>query len=361
LKKKIVFVGSFNLNSANKGGQLFACTSLIQSELSKEIDWLLIDSTAKTNLQRSAFERSMGALNRLLSLTYMLVTQKPKGVLIFFADRGSLIEKGVMAFLSFLFNKKTVLCPRSGLIISDINKSVFWRTFTKVAFKCSTNVVCQSETWRKFFEDNVLSNHSYIVIKNWIVTDIYSRLYQKRNEMRKEGPFTILFMGWVTKEKGIFDLITALTQLQMTDYILLVAGEGSDIKQAMTTIVELNMNQKVKFLGWVDGEKKLSLFRDSDILVLPSYYEGLPNVVLESMASGLPVIATRVGGIPDIITDGDNGFVVPVGDPSTLANKIDELHQNSALRKQFSERSYEVVKKEHSMESAISKFRDLLI
>jgi glycosyltransferase involved in cell wall biosynthesis len=95
---------------------------------------------------------------------------------------------------------------------------------------------------------------------------------------------------------------------------------------------ELGISDSVDFLGWVDGELKLKLLRDADVFVLPSYNEGLPMSVLEAMSWAKPVIATRVGGIPELITTGTNGILIDAGDQEQLSSALLRLGHDAEYR-----------------------------
>lgn len=361
VKKKVLFVGAFNATSGNVGGQLFACCSLVESNLSEHVSWRLIDTTAATNQERSTSERMLKAIPRLIEFIGGLLRFRPDTVLIFFADRGSLLEKGLMAVMARMFGRRVVLCPRSGLLISDIRSSKFWKKYTRFVFRCAHTVVCQGESWKDFFEQHIgLSPEKYIVIRNWIVLDRYAENFEHHQKRSAATKLRILFMGWVTKEKGIFDLLKAYQTLPFTHTEMLIAGDGNDLVAAKGESVNLKIDQTTKFLGWVFDNDKHKLLREADIFVLPSYYEGLPNALLEAMASGVPAIATRVGGIPDLIRSGENGFLVEPGDVDGLAEKIALLIQNEDKRKSFSLSAYNHVKNNHSLQAAVSRFKELL-
>ena len=96
-----------------------------------------------------------------------------------------------------------------------------------------------------------------------------------------------------------------------------------------------NIKNHIIFLSWIKENEKVKLYNSVDILLLPSYNEGLPYVILEAMAARLPIIASTVGGIPEIIEDGYNGFLVDPNDPILLARRIEELITDEHLRSEF--------------------------
>ena len=126
-------------------------------------------------------------------------------------------------------------------------------------------------------------------------------------------------------------LLRALAQMQDADWELVCAGDGEVTKyQAMAT--ELGLASRVRFLGWVDEDAALALLAKSDLLTLPSLNEGLPMAIIEAMAHGLPVIATPVGGIPELITPGRTGLLVPPADSDALATALRQLVADPELR-----------------------------
>jgi glycosyltransferase involved in cell wall biosynthesis len=98
---------------------------------------------------------------------------------------------------------------------------------------------------------------------------------------------------------------------------------------------QLGIEMKIEFLGFVYGEALTKRYQEADIFVLPSLSESFSMALLEAMASGLPVVATNVGGTPELVTDGENGFLVPPADPDSLSDAIERLATSSDIRHQF--------------------------
>jgi glycosyltransferase involved in cell wall biosynthesis len=103
-------------------------------------------------------------------------------------------------------------------------------------------------------------------------------------------------------------------------------------------------------LGWVSDSEKWAIYQKADLLILPSYEEGLPYVIIEAMASGLPIISTPVGGIPEVIKEGINGFLINPGDYEALANRIIQLVQNKELRLTIGHKNQEDAKNKYAQE-----------
>lgn len=135
---------------------------------------------------------------------------------------------------------------------------------------------------------------------------------------------SILFLGRLEQEKGVFDLLNAFSGIaaHLPDACLKLCGLGSARKQLEQMAQEYGLGSRVLFPGWVDGEEKARLLRRAAVFVLPSYAEGMPMSVLEAMAAGTPVVASRVGAIPEMLENGNSGFVVEAGRVDELAEAI---------------------------------------
>jgi len=146
----------------------------------------------------------------------------------------------------------------------------------------------------------------------------------------------IVYLGALGQRKGTADLLTALASPAMAglDWHADIAGNG-DVAAYQAQTTKLGLEDRVSLLGWVNEATAQSLLAAGDILVLPSYAEGLPVAVLEAMAAGLAVITTPVGAIPDLVLDGETGFLVNAGDIDALAERLARLIADPTLRQSF--------------------------
>ena len=147
-----------------------------------------------------------------------------------------------------------------------------------------------------------------------------------------EGRNMILFLGKLQQSKGIFDLLQALAAVRaaVPDVRLVCAGDGERIAVARHA-ERLGIADAVKFTGWVGPSGKRALLENAALFALPSYDEALPMSLLEAMSAGLPVIASPVGGIQEVVVDGVTGFLVAPGDTRTLERLLERLLTDKAL------------------------------
>lgn len=172
---------------------------------------------------------------------------------------------------------------------------------------------------------------------------------------------TIGYVGRLSKEKGVLELVNAVALIVRgkNDVKLLIAGEGPLLEDIRRTINTSGLEDRVRLLGWIPHDELPELLRSLKLLVLPSYTEGLPNTMLEAMASGTPVIATSVGGIPDYITHGRTGFILEDAHPNTVAEGIvDALESDDLL--EIAHHAREIVETDFSFKEATERWRTLL-
>lgn len=175
-----------------------------------------------------------------------------------------------------------------------------------------------------------------------------------------ERPNMILFLGKLAPEKGIFDLIDALASVRdaVPDVRLVCAGEGSRIAVARYA-ERLGVADAVKFTGWVGPSGKRALLESASVFALPSYSEGMPMSLLEAMAAGVPVIATPVGGIPEVVAEGASGFLAAPGDVATLARLLRKLLLDPGLAAKVGAAGRESVRLRFAPERAIARLEQI--
>lgn len=134
-------------------------------------------------------------------------------------------------------------------------------------------------------------------------------------------PLRLVYLGRIAREKGLYEAFQAvrLATESGADVRLTVAGDGPEAPRLRRYAAALGVAARIDFAGAVFGRDKVALFERHDAFVLPSYSEGLPYALLEAMAAGLPVVATPVGAVPDVMCHGTHGFLVPARDAKALS------------------------------------------
>lgn len=136
----------------------------------------------------------------------------------------------------------------------------------------------------------------------------------------------ILFVGNLVPVKGILDLLNCLPRLKSVrdDWRLDIVGDGTEREEYEATVRKLDLAEYVVFHGRKPKEAVAEFMRQSDFFVLPSHWDNSPCVIVEAMASGLPIVATQVGGIPEFVSE-DIGILVPPGNPTALTEALQQM------------------------------------
>jgi len=150
---------------------------------------------------------------------------------------------------------------------------------------------------------------------------------------------SLLFVGRMIKNKGIEVLLHSIAEVKKSgaDFHLDLFGDGPDLARFKSVADELGVSDVVSFYGAIDNSELPGRYAQADVFVLPSFCEGMPTVIMEAMSSGLPIIATNVGGIPEMIDSGVEGILVEPGDVGGLAESINRLLISNETRMKMGE------------------------
>lgn len=193
-------------------------------------------------------------------------------------------------------------------------------------FAGAARVLVLGETWRRFVAERAPDTAARIVV----IPNAVSKPTLARNGGGER--VHILFLGRISDLKGVPQLGEALHRMaSVPGWRATIAGDGA-VDQSRQKVREMGIADRVDLPGWVGSAAVADLIASADILVLPSFVENLPVSIIEGMASGLAVVATPVGAIEDIITDGETGLLVPPGDVDALTAALTRLVTDAGLR-----------------------------
>lgn len=273
-------------------------------------------------------------------IIYLIKDREIKIIHIHGASKGSFFRKYILYVVARALSRKKIIYHIHGGGFRDfyLNSSKFIQRRIRYLINSADMVVCLSEKWKLFFT-SAFNPKKIRIINNMILPPLNT------DRLVTNDKFTLLFLGLIGDNKGIFDLIKAIAKNrnQFENKIeLKIAGNG-EVDRLINIISKWNINNMVEFVGWADEKKKEELFRSSDAFILPSYKEGLPLSILEAMSYGLPIISTKVGGIPDLIHKSRNGILVVPGNQKAINNAILKLMTSKELCRNYSLNSAKAV------------------
>lgn len=240
----------------------------------------------------------------------------------------SFIRKAMLMTEAKALGYKIVFHSHSGTVLSFY--SHFGIPRVRRILKMASKIVVLSKFWEEYYRTT-------FGLKN--VEILHNPVEPAAEPATTSGelPLQLLFMGLITDPKGIFDLIEVLgaNAARWRGRVFLTVGGVGETERFFARINELGISDMINYIGWATGEEREAAFRRSQILVLPSYAEGLPMSIIEAMIRSKAVIASHVGGIPEIVTPDENGFLIAPGDRRALATAIDCFLLNPALIGRF--------------------------
>lgn len=262
----------------------------------------------------------------------------------------------IMFLASFLKTKFMILHLHGGMFDKYYcNSSGIERSMIRFAFRRADKVIVLSSEWCKKVGDFCDAGKLTVIPNGVFVNSDEDAIPLKQGK-----PFLLLFMGNLLQRKGVYDLIEAIriVRHKCVAISLYLCGEG-ETQKVRERIRSMGLDETVVVPGWVEGAKKEELLNRAYLYILPSYIEGLPVSVLEAMATGCPVISTKIGGIPDILEDGIEGFLIEPGDVASLADSILTLLNDPSLWNRMARAAKKKVISEYSVLQTLDALKEL--
>ena len=214
-------------------------------------------------------------------------------------------------------------------------------------------VIALSESWQTRLR-RLAPRARISVVENGV-------LVSEQRSRQTHATCRFLLLGQMDAAKGVDDLLEACRRLRgKVPFEVTLAGPPGTAGDAVTLkdkVRALGLQEVVRYAGVVRGQEKDELLQQTDIYLQPSHFEGMPLALLEALAAGLPVIATRVGAIPEVITDEREGFLIPSQQPGRLAEAMLRLASDRSKRADFAEAAYGLAGARFSLD----RFRDDLL
>lgn len=296
------------------------------------------------------------AMKAFFSLTGLLSSRRVSLVHCHAAMKGSFWRKSLLALISRMVGVPVIFHLHGSEMKSFVIKQpLFLQRLIGWLLAKQSVVVVLSESWLKYVK--LISPKATVqILPNYVdLPDLGSKVDNINNSVVE-----VLFLGLVGTRKGVYDLLPAFKEAvsQVPNLRLIIGGNG-EVTQAQAMTSELGIEDDVVFAGWVSGDEKVRLLSRAQIYVLPSYNEGLPVSLLEAMSWQVPVISTRVGGIPEQVRDGVDGILIDAGDQAALTAAIVRLAKDAALRNEMGIAARDQVERNFSKQVVLPKLESL--
>ncbi len=345
--KRVLMIGS---GKQVKGGISALVSNYFDSGLVDAHRVWYLDSHVDGTKPVKAFQ----FLKAAVKFFYYLSTARIDIVHVHSASRASFYRKSFFLWAAKAFGLKSIFHLHGGefgiFYHQECGRLRKW--FVRKTLRAADAQVCLSAHWFKILSEISEQSASITTLPNCVKEP------SRKKDHREAEEACVLFMGKLDRGKGVFDLIDAASGLKrdgkMVRFILCGDGAREALQKAAA---EKGVADRVDFPGWI--RDKSFYYCLGDIFVLPSYNECMPMVLIEAASYGLPLVSTRVGGIPDIVVDQRNGFLVEPGDVDALKDSIAVLADSVKLRREMGSEGMQLVARAFSTEAVAARLSQI--
>lgn len=325
--------------SSAVGGGPTHIKNIMASPLSRQYSLVHFETGSRGSESPAKNEAALSKVIRIatspFALAWCIVRSRPHVVhLNSVLDHKAFWRDFIYFLVSKSLGRRTIIQLHGGSL-SALCRGSIMRYLVRRTFSTADAVVLLASSERRDFEAQLGITQNVLVIPNAV--DITE--YRTSVERVHSGKVChIAYLGRILRTKGILEAIRAISILRSDDRFknlrLSIAGSGPDHEEIAKFIDSQGLQACVKLLGPLYGREKLEFLRQADLFLFPSYHpEGLPYAILESLAAGTPVIASRVAGIPDVVVDGVHGILIDPRNPDEIVRGICNLARSpEALR-----------------------------
>jgi glycosyltransferase involved in cell wall biosynthesis len=327
---------------------------LPQREQNGNLTVIRIPALRRRQDRSGALEQLLFILSASFSSLKLVRLLKPNATLAFFG-----MPSGVVALLlKWMYGIPYIVSLRGGDVpgfrpydFSTYHKLI--APLLRVIWQNASAIVANSHGLRELamkFD----ARFDIPIIPNGVDLDLY------RASQHEHATPRLFSAGRVVHQKGLDLALRALAGLKDLDWEWRIAGDGPQLDFLKLLAQEMGIAERVTFLGWQARDQLIEQYRWSNLFLFPSRHEGMPNAVLEAMASGLPVIASRIAGSEELVLDGETGLLFPSEEVNALRAALKRLLTDPTLRQSMGAASRRRVEEHYSWESAAKQYVHLL-
>jgi glycosyltransferase involved in cell wall biosynthesis len=341
--------------------------TLLASSLPRRVNLQFIDTSSRrrpgSETGKWSFSNLVSAIRDCGRFIRAVIGFRPEICHIATSVGLSFLKHSVCIAVARLLGSKVVLHPHCSFYFFYERSGRNWQWFVRKIVGICHGVIILSSEWKALQE--AVPGCQIYYLPNAIDLSSYSPVGRERIASTTEKScLRVLYLGHVGKDKGSFDLVNAAKTVlgKARGVVFDLAGQEQaigDIEQLRAEVVHAGLEHFIQIRSAVSGAGKIELFRTADLFVYPSYHEGMPMAVIEAMASGLPIIATHVGGLPDLVCPGLNGFLVAPGRPDQLASAIFRIVVDPQLRHSMQRGSSRLAQENFDIEKHVARLLNI--
>jgi len=266
---------------------------------------------------------SINYLYRLVKLFFIIIKNKIEIVHIHMSTHAGYWQNALFGFVAKKLNRKVVY-HMHGAEFKEFYLENKYKIWIREFLRYADIIIVLSKKWEQYY--STLTNTDIVIMENFIEPIEKSKIRKIKHKY-----FNILYLARVCKRKGIYDLLKVIKETPRYIHYSIV-GPIEDKEAVKKIIQQYNISNRCILKGEVIGKKKYEYYKSSDLFILPTYAEGVPISIIEAMYFGLPIISTKVGGIPDLVKP-NNGILVPPGNIRKIKKAILKYYSSKTLRK----------------------------
>lgn len=344
--------------ASGTGGIAFVADLEQRSALAERYRLIRFPLARRDEPDRTPWHRLVRTIDRGGALVAALLRHRPALAQIHTASKGSFWSNAAAGRICLRLGCPFVFRIHGGAFADFLEElSPEQRAQAGAALRSARAVAFLSDRWAERIQE-LVGELNWTVIPNAVDFPVIPP--DERPARAPDAPVTFLFIGTLRPLKGLYELIDAARILRdrggEPPVRFLVVGRGRDDEEAaIRAHYAKDPTGTMEFAGIQRGEGKLDAFRQADALLLPSHTEGQPLVILEAFAAGLPVIATTVGAIPEIIGEGTHGLLIPPRDPEAIAQAVVRLAADPSLRQRMGETNQALFREQYTLERYVER------
>jgi glycosyltransferase involved in cell wall biosynthesis len=302
------------------------------------------------------FVRFLEFFKKQFTFILHLIKTKPDVIFVMSNSYFGFYDKCIYCLVARIFGVKSMLNHVGGEFDKFYNSSLLHKTLINILMYFPHVLLIGSSFWCDYFM-KLFPNKKIFNSPNPIIVEQYSHTQLPMANQK----FKIVSLFRIIKEKGLYELIEVIQRISKlnlnTEFVIIGGGPMLDFLKEQ--LLENSNNNEVRILGFVNDDIKIQEICSSDLYVMLTHFDLMPISIMEAMAAGKPILSTKVGGIPDLVQDGVNGFLFDIGEVDQVVEKILELSIPNSDAKKLGKKGYEIVITNFDIKSVIKKHRDI--